>query len=194
MYGVIMNVGDVEYDSVKVPENMCEFINLKRKEKMRLMQERMTWDDILEIVEDYELDRCMKESKSVSVRTGKEESVIKFSSYEDAILRGPMRVADQVIHRSVRASNGGTMQANFGFRQGNWHNRDKSVSAQRGMSDSRVRACFGCGDVGHRIGECKKENGVKCCRCGMTGHIVSGCPSHHINVICGNCGGASEVR
>ncbi|XP_068227404.1 uncharacterized protein, partial [Palaemon carinicauda] len=196
MYGVIMSVGDVEYDSVKgriidqvkcmkgsvkyrlknifdearmnvgeaismyvcrletlarkkygdeginenkelmrkflatVPENVCEFINLKRKEKIRWTQERLTWDDILELVEDYELDRCMKESKSVSVRTGMEESVIEFGSYKDAILRGPMRIADQVIDRSVRASNGGTVQANGGLRPGNWRNRDRSVSAE----------------------------------------------------------------
>ncbi|XP_068243830.1 uncharacterized protein [Palaemon carinicauda] len=88
-----------------VPENVCEFINLKRREKMRWTQERLTWDDILEIVEDYELDRCMKESKSVSVRTGMEESVIDFGSYKDAILIGPMRIDDQVVDRSVRASN-----------------------------------------------------------------------------------------
>ncbi|XP_068229220.1 uncharacterized protein [Palaemon carinicauda] len=113
-----------------VPANVCEFIKLKRKEKMRWMQERLTWDDILEILEDYELDRCMKESKSVSVRTGMEESVIEFGNHKDGVLRGPMRIADQVIDRSVRASNGGTVQANGGFRQGNWCNKDTSASAQ----------------------------------------------------------------
>ncbi|XP_068227298.1 uncharacterized protein [Palaemon carinicauda] len=194
-----------------VPENVCEFINLKRKEKMRWTQERLTWDDILEIVEDYELDRCMKESKSVSVRTGMEESVIEFGSYKDAILRGPMRVADNVVDRSVRASNVGIpVRTNEGFRQGNQVWRDRSASAPQDRSGSCIReekcyrcgkvghkknecrwalgACFGCGEVGHRISECTKEKGVKCYRCGMTGHVASGCRSNRMNVICGNCG------
>ncbi|XP_068210793.1 golgin subfamily A member 6-like protein 22 [Palaemon carinicauda] len=87
MDDVIMSVGDVDYESVK--KRTIE------QEKMRWMQERLTWDDILEIVEDYELDMCMKESKSVSVRTGMKESVIEYGSYKDTFLRGPMRMDDQ---------------------------------------------------------------------------------------------------
>ncbi|XP_068240909.1 uncharacterized protein [Palaemon carinicauda] len=48
--------------------------------------------------------------------------------------------------------------------------------------------CFGCGETGYHISERKKEKGVKCSRCGMTGHTASGCRSNSTNVICGNCG------
>ncbi|XP_068214330.1 uncharacterized protein [Palaemon carinicauda] len=49
-------------------------------------------------------------------------------------------------------------------------------------------ACFGCGETGHRISECKKEEVLKCYWCGMTGHIASGCRNNRTNVICSNCG------
>ncbi|XP_068209447.1 uncharacterized protein, partial [Palaemon carinicauda] len=115
-----------------VPENVCEFIYLKRKERMRWTQERLTWDDILEIVEDYQLDRCLKESRSVSVRNGMEESVPNFVSFRDAVMRGLVRVTDSVVDRSARASNVGIpVRTNEGFRQGNQVWRDRSASAQR---------------------------------------------------------------
>ncbi|XP_068208346.1 CCHC-type zinc finger nucleic acid binding protein-like [Palaemon carinicauda] len=122
-----------------------------------------------------------------------------------------MRIADSVVDRSARASNGGIhIQTNKVFRQRNLVWRGRSASAQPGRPSSCIReqqcyrwgrvghkknecrwalgACFRCGEAGHRIIECKKEKVVKCYRCGMTGHIVIGCRSNHRNVICGNCG------
>ncbi|XP_066964919.1 uncharacterized protein [Macrobrachium rosenbergii] len=88
-----------------VPDGVREFVNLKRKEKKRWTNERLTLGEILEIVEDYELDRVIRESRSVSVRAGVDERVPEFGSFRDAVLRGPMRMADSVIDRSVRAGN-----------------------------------------------------------------------------------------
>ncbi|XP_068236964.1 zinc finger CCHC domain-containing protein 7-like [Palaemon carinicauda] len=165
--------------------------------------------DIYTCFKEYE--RCMKESKSVSVRTGMEESVPESVSSRDAVMRGPMRVVDSVVDRSSRASNVGIpVRGNEGFRQENQFWRDKSARAHQCRSGSCVReencyrcgkvghkknefrwtlgACFGCGETGHRISEGKKEKMVKCYRCSMTGHIARGCRSNRTNVICGNCG------
>ena len=71
---------------------------------MRWTNERLTWNDILEI-EDYELDRCMKESRNVSVKTEVAEVVPEFKSYREAVLEGLKRMAERVVDRSVRASN-----------------------------------------------------------------------------------------
>ncbi|XP_068204792.1 CCHC-type zinc finger nucleic acid binding protein-like [Palaemon carinicauda] len=49
-------------------------------------------------------------------------------------------------------------------------------------------ACFECGEIGHRISECKNEKLVKRYRCGMIGDIASGCRSDRTNVIFGNYG------
>lgn len=49
-------------------------------------------------------------------------------------------------------------------------------------------ACFGCGETGHLVSECKKVRGIKCYRCGQIGHIASGCRGTHGGIICGNCG------
>ncbi|XP_068238493.1 uncharacterized protein [Palaemon carinicauda] len=55
-------------------------------------------------------------------------------------------------------------------------------------------ACFECGEIGHRISECKKEKVVKCYRCGISEHTASECRSNRINVFYGNCGnGVDEM-
>ncbi|XP_066983487.1 uncharacterized protein DDB_G0283697-like [Macrobrachium rosenbergii] len=116
-----------------VPDGVREFVNLKRKEKKRWTNERLTWGEILETVEDYELDRVIKESRSVSVRAGVDERVPEFGSFRDAVLRGPMRMADSVIDRSVRASNvevPGRMNGGFVREQRVGRVRDSSVQRE----------------------------------------------------------------
>ncbi|XP_066959067.1 uncharacterized protein [Macrobrachium rosenbergii] len=158
-----------------VPDGVREFVNLKRKKK-RWTSERLTWGEILEIVEDYELDRVIKESRNVSVRAGVDERVPEFGSFRDAVLRGPMRMADSVIDRSVRASNVEVpVRMNGGFvrEQRVGRVRDSSVQRGRSVSGSRVK-CFRRGKEGHTKNECRWALGT-CFGCGQSGHLVSEC-------------------
>ncbi|XP_064107967.1 uncharacterized protein LOC135216523 [Macrobrachium nipponense] len=183
-----------------VPESVYEFINLKRKEKMRWTDERLMWNNILVIVEDYELDKCMEESRSVSVRTQVAEIIPEFKRYRKAVLEGLRRMAERVVDRSVRASSVNVVSPK----------RDRSASVGRIGSVSCEReqqcyrcgkpghkknecrwmlgACFRCGQMGHLMSEYKKDRSVKCYRRGQIGHIANGCRGTRVNDVCGNCG------
>ncbi|XP_058733142.1 uncharacterized protein LOC131604736 [Vicia villosa] len=52
-----------------------------------------------------------------------------------------------------------------------------------GDSSAPVR-CFKCGELGHRIHECKSEE-KKCYWCGKAGHVVTDCKGK--TVTCFNC-------
>ncbi|XP_064077631.1 CCHC-type zinc finger nucleic acid binding protein-like [Macrobrachium nipponense] len=170
------------------------------KEKMRWTNERLTWNDILEIVEDYEFDKCMKESRSVSIRTEVNEGIPEFRSYREAVLEGLRQMAEQAADRSIRASNVCMVKPT----------RDRSVSVGRlgSVSCERVQkcyrygkaehkknecqwalgACFRCGKTEHLVSGCQRDKEIKCYRCGQTGHVASGCQITRVNVVCYNCG------
>ncbi|XP_064099424.1 uncharacterized protein LOC135210460 [Macrobrachium nipponense] len=120
---------------------------------MRWTNERLTWNDILEIVEDYQLDRCMKESKSVSVRTEVAEGIPEFKSYREAVLEGPRQMAEcgQVRHIASRC---------------------------RGTRVNVI--CGNCGKNGHYARMCK-EPYAKCAECGLEGHVCLMCVCCFVN-------------
>ncbi|XP_068215710.1 uncharacterized protein [Palaemon carinicauda] len=88
-----------------------------------------------------------------------------------------------LIHSEVRS--GSCVREKKFFRCG-------KVERKKNECRWALGACSVCGGIGHHVSECKKEKVVKCYRCGMTGHIASGCRSNHTNVICGNCGRAAH--
>src|SRR5678815_2520318 len=82
-----------------VPTSVTEYVNLRRKEKMRWAGERLTWEDVLEIVEDREFEGEREENERREVYSGRERYANEraspppqYRSYRDALKANPYEV------------------------------------------------------------------------------------------------------
>src|SRR5215469_16157509 len=68
-----------------IPTELQDYINGKRKEKLRWSHRRLLWQDVLELLEDYSWERGEVEEGWYRVRHGQKE----FSSFKDALMSAP---------------------------------------------------------------------------------------------------------
>ncbi|RXG71119.1 hypothetical protein Avbf_04773 [Armadillidium vulgare] len=172
-----------------IPTSVAEFINARRKEKMRWARERLRWEDVLEIVEDREFNVPERsENEQIHVFSGRSENrgpPTQYKSYRDALRANPY----EVMVKFLEDFYGGTPQ--MGVRMVNQRRRmngNVSRNAQSGQGNqanvngqnadtnvqNRVVTCFRCGKVGHMISECRWANGA-CFSCGQVGHLANSC-------------------
>ena len=80
-----------------IPRYIAEFINLKRKEKMRWTSERLVWEDVLELVEDRVFERNNQEVDEdgwIEVGMAKKQ----YKSYKDALKSSPVGVTTNFLN------------------------------------------------------------------------------------------------
>src|SRR5678816_2104303 len=175
-----------------IPPPVAEFINARRKEKMRWSRERLQWRDVLEIVEDREFEkneRDREEYERHDVYSGRgmnerASPVPQYKSYRDALKANPYEVMVKFLEdfyggeneRQVNA--GGTnamsasrtpvgntsMRENVGYNQGNVRENLNRTWNRENAGGMDVK-CFRCGKMGHLISECRWANGAcfSCC-------------------------------
>src|SRR5678816_1141752 len=87
-----------------IPTSVAEYVNLRRKEKMRWAGARLTWEDVLEIVEDREFEGEREENERREVYSGRgmnaSERVSQppqYKSYRDALKANPYEVMGKFL-------------------------------------------------------------------------------------------------
>lgn len=189
------------------PDEVVEYINVRRKEKMRWTGERLVWSDVLEIIEDMEFDKKWNE-KGQNVYIGRKgEKIPPYTSYRDALMANPVEVMNKFIQEyedkereNGRVRNGWQRKRDTGMRnpresdKGNNFGRINERTMQRGKSAMRcfkcerkghiakecmwvTRACFGCGKSGHSVKDCTRPHLIKCYKCRNGGHLANQCLS-----------------
>src|SRR5215469_15148916 len=74
-----------------IPDDLRDYINTKRKEKSRWAGRRLLWNDVLELLEDYQWDRGEIEEGWGRIRHGKKE----YATYREALIDAPPHLNPQ---------------------------------------------------------------------------------------------------
>src|SRR5678815_2944257 len=163
-----------------IPSAVAEFINARRKEKMRWAGERLRWKDVLEIVEDREFEtneREREENERRDVYSGRgvnerASPLPQYRSYRDALRANPYEVMVKFLED---------------FYGGGGNDRQVNAIGNRENVGNRDVKCFRCGKMGHMISECRWANGA-CFSCGQVGHMAMNCTDPQ-RAGCRRCGG-----
>ena len=143
---------------------------------MRRTRERMTWDYILEMVEDREF----------------EGNASRADEGWTTVAMGKMRRAGNGYRASGVRMQQTQERPNMNGRNGMSRNGPKCYRCGReGHVISACRwssgACLKCGSRDHMTRDCPNA-GVNCFNCGEVGHMVAGCVNRSVVPACGNCG------
>ena len=195
-----------------VPPYVAECVNVKRKEKMRWTNERLLWEDVLELIEDRVFDEfeTRYENELNEVNMGKKH-IPQMKSYRDALKADPFAVMMEFLNENYgqrgnvskgqdnwnRVSSGRNGRNNFNLRNEREAQNVQVNCFRCGKEGHRVSecrwatgACFGCGRMGHLVSQCKDQR-AECFICKQTGHFARNCPQNRgrgVGGQCGNCG------
>ena len=197
-----------------VPNNVVECVNMKRKEKQRWKNERLLWEDVLELIEDGELDIGNNDRKEVYAGSNRKEVEFpEYKTYKEALMANPVEIMAKFLDDFYGNSEGGMEKAVFAGneRQSNAksngrnfvqnqnvgnNGRNQNVTCfycnKRGHVKRDCRwflgTCLACGMNDHTISNCPTLKSVECFICGRTGHRANRCRASSGSGVCGNCG------
>ena len=185
---------------------------------MRWTGERLTWDDILEMVEDREFEG--NESRADEGWTTVGMGKMQYGSYKEALMAANVNYGSSSTHGQVNGNqmcmNVNSMSPEYLRGAGNGYRargvrmqqpqERPNMSGRNGMSRNGPK-CYRCGREGHVISACRWSSGacfkcgsrehmirdcpnagVNCFKCGEAGHMAAGCVNRSMVPACGNCG------
>src|SRR5215469_8532356 len=196
-----------------IPEHYAEFFNLKRKEKLDWTNKRLTWTNILNILEDSSWEHGKVDEGYVRIRQGQTE----FMTYKEALLATPTALnppqnpsvmkaqqsspqeRDTTEVRQYTGQQGWNNQQNYatnnGQRYESWNNQNRQMNNNgprytqwNNQPNSTNLVCYGCNQGGHMLRDCPIKG--HCFSCGQQGHLRWNCPNqpNRPRARCGNCG------